>query len=928
LQTAFKRQAVIIIEVLMTDGVPEGMKRARIPVNETWNPDVPQNPEFVSRALGYNFTFEQRIQMFKLQEEQVAREWQLEQVELPPEQREVPLPEFNWLSLEGTLGGQYWSGARQAEIQEALTTGQYKPFTKHVGERISPGDVQFPKVKREPTEFETEWEKRVIEMRKTGQLPPMTQKQKEWAEKDFTEVWRFAANVLYDPVTWVTAGAGRAVSFIGSTGKKIFLTPEGVQALAKSNLISKVTNSLGEVKYYINPESKHIFSRLLRDPTLAKQYVAKEGLKFIGKEIIPKQYLPWNYVLPGVQTAFKGVKSGIDPALTAIQRVYRNAVNKQLPTISPEYVALKINYEGNLVLAKKTIEKNINELMIDAEKALKGLPNGKQILTEYIENPDIRKYFPQLAGLAERFEELHKQRAAIEQSYGILTSTRTNYIRHYLTTQAKYIMGKLGKYKPIIEQAPFSIRRTLDGTIHQINDDAMKKYGVKFFNDDAFFLLQKRMYESEMALQTVEFLNKIKLSFGKSAKDASRFPGMVRSSIPQLKDIYIPKEIETALKNDKDVAFLLKSMGKQSTKEVAFNTITAPIQLAYNTNKAITGIFQRLTTRYFPAFYALNFYGGKFMTYVFGEAGGYEAEKATIDIMRGKKIIITSKTGMKYTTDDINKIAEESGMYKQIPQGVESAQIEEKLTKIGRLEETNIRMAMLINRLKEGDMPGDAVSYVNKYQFDYTKELGNFEQFMSTIVPFWRWQSNIIPLMTEMMITQPGKIATWTKLMQLTWQSPEAQVALPFVPAWANGKYLYYIGGNRSDVINIQTPIESLTMAGSRTSSPLNMSQFLAPQLTIPIEEYRGQETWSGKNITDQPGYLANKFFGRHIQAWAKITNPNIPWWERMSELGAGVNVYQATDWMAYSGLMKQNSERIVNNAIHRLGGAHHGCGF
>ena len=129
-------------------------------------------------------------------------------------------------------------------------------------------------------------------------------------------------------------------------------------------------------------------------------------------------------------------------------------------------------------------------------------------------------------------------------------------------------------------------------------------------------------------------------------------------------------------------------------------------------------------------------------------------------------------------------------------------------------------------------------------------------------------------------------------------------------------------------MINIQTPIESLTMAGSRASSPLNMSQFLAPQLTIPIEEYRGQETWSGKNITDQPAYLANKFFGRHIQAWQKITNPNIPWWERAVELGAGVNVYQATDWMAYSGLMKQNSERIVNNAIHRLSGTYHGCGF
>ena len=120
----------------MTDGVPEGMKRARIPVNETWNPDVPQNPEFVSRALGYNFTFEQRIQLFKLQEQEVARQWQLEQAALPPEQREVPQPEFKWLSLEALLAGQYWSGARMSEVQEGLKTGQYKPFVKPITERI------------------------------------------------------------------------------------------------------------------------------------------------------------------------------------------------------------------------------------------------------------------------------------------------------------------------------------------------------------------------------------------------------------------------------------------------------------------------------------------------------------------------------------------------------------------------------------------------------------------------------------------------------------------------------------------------------------------------------------------------------------------------------------------------------------------------
>ncbi len=907
----------------MADGeVPEGMKKARTPINEIWNPDVPQNPELVSRALGYNFTFEQRIQLFKLQEQEAARQWQLEQAALPPEQREVPIPEFNWLSLDALLAGQYWSGARMSEVEEGLKTGQYKPFVKPITERISPSDILIPK----SVETMTPGQK-AFYFGSEEQIKAMGGIDPKIAERQLAAS-RFATNIIFDPVTWITSGAGKGVSFVTAQGQKIHLTEEGVKALAKSGFVSKVTNSIGEIKYYVNPESKYVFSKLLRDPALARKYILPEGLKFLGKEIVPKQYLPWNYIAPGITTAFKGVQNGIDPVISGLKRVFRNSFNKPIPTSSPEYMALKITYEGNLAVAKKTITANIEQLMFDAEKSLKGLPNAKQILTEYIENPAIRKYFPQLEGLAVRFDELHQQRAAIEQAQGILTSTRTNYIRHYLTTQAKYILGKLGKTKPAMMPAPFSLKRTIEGTIYKINEDAMEKYGVKFFNDNAFFLLQKRLYESETAIQTVEFLQKIRLQFGKTAKDATKFPGYVRSSIPQLKDIYLPQEIELALKTDKDVQFLLKSMGRQSTKEVAYQTVMMPLKFVYDINKAATGVFQRIVTRYFPAFYALNFYGGKFMAYVFGEAGGIEAEKATIDIMRGKKVIIASKNGLKYTADDIRKIAEEGGITRQIPQGVESAQIEEKLTHLGRLEETNIRMAMLINRLKEGDTAEDALKYVNKYQFDYTKELGNFEQFMASIVPFWRWQSNIIPLMLELGVTQPGKFSTWTKLMQLTWQSPEAQVALPFVPQWANGKYLYYVGGNRSDVINIQTPIESLTMAGSRMSSPLNMTQFLAPQLQAPIELYRGQETWSGKNITDIPGYLANRFFGRHIQSWQKVTNPNIPWWERALELGPAVNVYQATDWISYSNILKTNSERVVNNAIRRLGGAYHGCGF
>lgn len=925
----------------MPDGAPEGMKRAITQRDETWNPDVPQNPVYISRSLGWNYTFDQRMELWKLQEQETARDWQLDIAALPEPERSrrlrqlvnesdarqallsetdrrktIPTSErYNPLSWDILGTGMYWSGARLTEIKE-----RKMPFTRSYTEKLEPGYVLFPATPPPPTEFQIEWEQQVSEMQKTGKLPPI----KESA--DYTNVWRFASNVAYDPVSWITSGAGKAVSFIGSNGQKIHLTEKGVEALRRANIVTKVTNSIGEVRYYLNPETRHTLTKILRDPAQAKLYVAKEGLKFLGREIVPKQFLPWTYIPAFISTAQKGVQSGLSPVFSAIQRHTRNIINKPSISVPVEYTALKIGYEGNLANARKAISKQIDDLTVEAQKAIQGkYPNFRAVLTEYIENPEVRRHYPELEQFRERFEQLHQQRAAIEKSYGILFSSRMNYVRHYLTSQAKIYLGKLGKAKPMEMPAPFSIQRKIQGTINDINKDYIEKYGVKLFNDDAFFLLQKRLYESETAVQTVQFLNKIKENFGRTARGMEK--GYVRSSIPQLKGIYLPKEIELALKNDKDVQTLLKSMDIKTTKEMVFQVATMPLKGAYSVNKFTVGVFQRLVTRYFPAFYFQNLFGGKFMAYVFGETWGMEKE--TIDIMRGKKVIINSKNGMQYSTEDIRKIVRESGINKQLPQGIESNQIEEWLSKYGRLEEEQIRTQMLLNRLKEGDMPVDAVAYVNKFQFDYTKELNQYETFMSTVIPFWRWQSNIVPLMAELAVTQSGKIATWAKLMQSSWMSPEAQVLAqgPFMPAYTAGKFLYYLGGNRSEMINIGTPIESATTLPYRLIT--QPTTLLSPIPQIMYEEAVGKEMWNGEPITDQPLYLARKLgFGRMMDFWAKFTNPNIPWWEKGVELGTGFNIMQGTSLISQSGVIPENSERIVNNAIRRLGGNWHGCGY
>ena len=50
----------------MAAGIPEGFKKARPGINETWNPGTPLPDQFVPRTLGWNYTLDQRTELWKI----------------------------------------------------------------------------------------------------------------------------------------------------------------------------------------------------------------------------------------------------------------------------------------------------------------------------------------------------------------------------------------------------------------------------------------------------------------------------------------------------------------------------------------------------------------------------------------------------------------------------------------------------------------------------------------------------------------------------------------------------------------------------------------------------------------------------------------------------------------------------------------------
>lgn len=879
----------------MADVPPEGLKRARKPTDTTWNPDVPYPVSFVPRATGWNYTFEQRIELWKLQREESAEQFIKAQAMIPPEQRVKPPDDFSWKSPFDVLSvGEYAAGG----VIKGLKTGEYESYR----EKVTPGEVLYPEETAPAFRTETEQFAYDVRAKKRG-------------------MQRFAVNILFDPLSWITGFGGGAKKVILSGGQKVGLTPEGVRMY--TDLIKRYG---GEV-----PEVRHIFSRMIRtDPRLYARTVQKEGIRIIGTnlELVPKQFLPWSYVRPAATTSIKIAQQGINAISSALNRQFGRTLART-QALPAKYVELKTAYDINLEAAKLNARKEIEEIAQDAQKLLGR--NAGQILTDYVENPSIRPYFPQLAPIYERIETLHKNMAAIEKSQGLLSSERFNYIRHSLTQQAKVLKGLLPSARQrIAVETPFNIKRQLDDTVRAINDDYFKKHGINLFDPNAFNLVKQRYDEHLTAIKTVEFLNNIRKQFGKGAKAARQYKDYVQTNIPQLKGTFLPKDIASALENDAEVRKLMGAMGKRSNIEIAYAFTKAPLKVAETINR----FWQRSVTVYFPQFHVLNYIGGKFNNYL---AGNYDLKNDALieSTLRGKKVVVTSETGMKYTDEDILKIMDENGIRHQ-PGMMDVARGEPTYIegfgalgrRIGMGIEDRLRGSLLIDRLKKGDSPEEATAYINKFHFDYYQQFNAVEETLSKFIAFYMWTTRNTALQAEMILKQPGKYAGLMKLMESSYESsPQGQVTEPYKPAWAQGKNMFYGGGNQSNWFGISLPSESITMLPNVISSPVNASQKLFPLWQVPIEEAMGKETFSGKNITNQPDYLMRKFFGRYIQTFDKIRDPNIPTWEKLTELTIG-NVYQGTDWVAYSGVLGESSSKMVNNAIRRLNGRWHGCGF
>lgn len=683
----------------------------------------------------------------------------------------------------------------------------------------------------------------------------------------------FIADVLLDPTTYITFGYGAEAKLATKVGE-VALSKAGTSLLKKSIL------ELGE-----EAGRKAIATKVLEEG--GEKFLAKDGLKFLGKQILPRSVVtaPFRAAdtivekTPVVGKLYQGAKDLAGKAFVPFKAI------KEMPGgIGQEYLDKFTAFSKG---TRAEVSKAVEEAATLGKTAKKELGNTAGLeIGKMLETP-VAKEAAQVAeapksvidNIMENIRGQHANFATIEKEKGILDTELPDYVRHYLTPEGRDFLNKTGMNitaelnKPLRVKNPFSKTRQLDGTIEGINKYFQGRYGVQLFEPDAFKAFAARKAEHIKAVNTYDFLTNVGQQFGKQAEVITKeiknpitgkmatketikpiFENGIRyieSSVPQLKGTLLPEQIA------KHVDDTYKTL----TNEEA----TRKFLSLYD--KAL-GFWKGSVTGWFPSFHTRNSIGGVFNNWLAGVKSPARYLQGD-QIARGLEGTITTKLGTKYSYGQIRELANKLGVvgqpgYLDVMREVEKdigkgpvSKLMDTPKKAMEVVENRLRLPLFIDRLIKGDAPEQAAKQVFQFHFDYAPEaLTGFEQnVMKRLLPFYRWTRGNIPLQLEQMVKQPGKYAAIGKFLgniqsdkqkandEFASLPPYMREGLPVRLGEKNGfsQYLYGLGLPVEDVNRIWKGDAKRTVA--------SMVGELSPILKYPIEVGTGQNLFTGEPI-------------------------------------------------------------------------------
>jgi len=676
---------------------------------------------------------------------------------------------------------------------------------------------------------------------------------KLWSQRGIAAL---AVDILLDPVTYLTFGAGNALK-LSTKGGQVLLNKPGQQLMKQ--MISKGASEAA---------ARRTMARIIQEggEAAATKYIGKSGLRFMGQVFIPAEHF---------QKAGKVL--GRLPGAGAVNRVGNGFSRAFRPFREIDMMPAKIGgmgvytdflYKPFVRETRTKIFKEIDEVKKVAAKAYKdyGIDVGRTIghkiekrkLTGDRFMDDIIKW------MSKEQDEILQ----IEKATGKKVGEIKGYLRHYLTKEGREFIAKGGDFisgvsKPLKAKLAAAKPRKIEGIIREINAYFRVKHGIKnFFEPDAFKAFAVRKAEHVKYINTHRFLESAKARFGTRLDKAKTTVvdgiRLVESTNPQLKGWLLPEPIVKHLDET------LKVLSQEESMRGFIKVY----------DKAL-GIWKKNVTGVWPAFHTRNFIGGSYNNWL----AGVKMTDNTLAwrILNGSDELIKTDIGTKISGKQILDLSERYGVRGQPGMMDVYRQVEETIEEIGARNvkklgikasnaprwimeqvEDRLRLPLFVNRLKKGYSPAEAAKDVFKFHFDYLPETGltQFERlYMRRIMPFYVWARHNVPLQIEQMMKQPGKYANLEKLRQSMF-GPEEKVEFGFLPDWMKEMFVAPLpwkdDAGRTLWMQLDLPLDDIKYLPISSSGIREIASTLTPFLKFPIERYMNRNMYFGGNMWNE----------------------------------------------------------------------------
>lgn len=510
----------------------------------------------------------------------------------------------------------------------------------------------------------------------------------------------------------------------------------------------------------------------------------------------------------------------------------------------------------------------------------------------------------QMKKVAERMKGIYQDLAKLEMDAGLLESVRDGYFPHVIKMSAEELQERAAKFKddPIFSEfvtmhsnLAYSKRRRGFETIAQLDDyiatlqeqllrtdlDEAAKDVIKekisilsnLYERNPIDALAKRYYDSIRARAMQDLKNTFREeNIILSADEFYANPNATRIA-NQYQKLSAEESAKMGLGRmehyvQKDVLEALKRV------ESIFSEEGLAKFVGYA--ESVHNIWKMLVTSVVPSHYLYNFIGNVFNNYVAGVRNirAYrEAAEAIVNMRTGR----LTKAQEELIQEAAERGILESGFSSDFTRaGIADpnwkiAQIESRLRNsryvqgmrrnFGDLSDHITRLAHYIDIKRKSGSADFAAESVRKYLFNYT-EMTSADRLMRTIIPFWNWTKNNVPLQIMQLMQQPRFYQTYLRLLDGV--NDDVQ---DVAPDWALEEYIHLGGGT---MWNPRLPISDLNDDPIRLAVNSVSPFFKAPfeiasnrnfftQRPIDYDkEYRGE----GYSADDLIPYLANTFGG------------------------------------------------------------------